>query len=79
VNKDQKPVIGPVEANTDLFARLDRFLPEIQKANQDIRSGDERSTSNKYVLELPEYECYHFFVVSSCVLDFVPSFVCSSA
>jgi hypothetical protein len=57
VNSDQKPVIGPVEANTDLLARLESFLPQIQKSNEDIRwSGEQSACDEKYVLELSEYD-----------------------
>lgn len=77
--KDQKPVTRPVEANTDLLARLESFLPEIQKANEDIRCSEKQSTCNEYVLELPEYDCFHFFAVGSYILEDPQSHGCSAA
>ena len=57
MNGDQKPVIGPVEANSDLLARLESFLPQIQKSNEDIRwSGEQSACDENFVLELPEYD-----------------------
>ena len=49
-----KPNIGPVEKNSELFRKLEAFLPKLRESNEEmVKQGSGEHEDSP--LELPEY------------------------